>query len=65
MEVLNDKNVANELEDTLDLKSSIISLLALLFTDYQVLFTPQSLILKSRENKENFIMIDKNNFDIL
>lgn len=65
MEVLNDKNVVNELENTLDLKTSIISLLTLLFGDYQVLFTPQSLILKLNNNKEVSVLIDRTNFDIL
>ena len=62
IEVLMDKNVAQEFSNTLDLKNSIKSLLTLLFGDYQVLFTPQSLILNSEENS---LMIDRDNFDIL
>lgn len=65
MEVLMSKEVAQEFENTIDLKNSIISLLTLLFGDYQVLFTPQSLILNFKENREVSIMIDKNNFDLL
>lgn len=65
MEILMDKQVTKELHSTLDLKSSLISLLTLLFGDYQVLFTPQSLILTLRENKEISIMIDRTNFNIL
>ena len=60
-----DKNVAQEFGNTLDLKNSISSLLTLLFGDYQVLFTPQSLILILNNNREVSILIDKNNFDIL
>lgn len=65
IEVLMDKQVAQEFNDTLDLKSSIISLITLLFGDYQVLFTPQSLILKLINNKDVSIIIDRSNFDIL
>lgn len=65
IEVLMDKNVAQEFSNTLDLKNSIRSLLALLFGDYQVLFTPQSLILNSNENKDISVIIDQNNFDIM
>ena len=63
IEVLLDKNVYRELSDTIDLKSSIVSLLTLLFGEYQVLFTPQSLILN--RNGAESIMIDRTNFDIL
>ena len=65
MEVLMDKQVKEELNSKIDLKSSIISLITLFFGDYQVLFTPQSLILNLKENKEVSIIIDKTNFDIL
>ena len=65
MEVLNDKQVAQEFSNTFDLKGIINSLITLLFGDYQVLFTPQSLILILNENKDISIIIDKNNFDIL
>lgn len=65
MEVLNDKQVAQEFSNTFDLKGTISSLLTLLFGDYQVLFTPQSLILILNEDKSISIIIDKNNFDIL
>lgn len=65
MEVLNDKEATKEVESIVDLKSTVISLITLLFGDYQVLFTPQSLVLRSNENKEILITIDKNNFDIL
>ena len=61
MEILNDKQVAQEMNTT-NLKNSIISLITLLFGDYQVLLTPQSLILKSEEVT---IMFDRNNFDLL
>lgn len=64
IEVLMDKNVAKEFNDTIDLKSSIVSLLTLLFGDYQVLFTPQSLILNNKEANVN-IMLDKTNFENL
>jgi hypothetical protein len=36
-----------------------------LFSDYQVLFTPQSLILSLRSDKAVSILLDRNNFDIL
>lgn len=61
MEILNDKQVAKEM-DMINLKNSIISLITLLFGEYQVLLTPQSLILKSEEVT---IMFDRNNFDLL
>ena len=65
MEVLLNKNVAQEFENNVDLKNSIISLLTLLFGDYQVLFTPQSLILTLREDRNISVIIDNSNFDIL
>lgn len=65
MEILMNKQATKELHSTLDLKSSLISLLTLFFGDYQVLFTPQSLVLTFRENKEISVMIDRTNFDIL
>lgn len=61
MEILNDKQVAKEM-DIINLKNSIISLITLLFGEYQVLLTPQSLILKSNDIT---IMFDRNNFDLL
>lgn len=65
MEILMNKQATKELRSTLDLQSSLISLLTLLFGDYQVLFTPQSLILTLHENKEISVIIDRINFDIL
>lgn len=65
MEVLLDKEAAREVENMMSLRNCMISLLTLLFGDYQVLFTPQSLILNSITNKENRIMIDGTNFDSL
>ena len=65
MEILMNKQATEILQSTLDLKSSLISLLTLLFGDYQVLFTPQSLVLNLKENKEISIIIDRTNFDIL
>lgn len=65
MEVLFDKQAVQEMANIIDLKNSIISLLTLLFGDYQVLFTPQSLILTLSDDKDINIMIDRNNFDLL
>lgn len=63
IEVLMDVKVYREFSDTIDLKNSITMLLTLLLGEYQILFTPQSLILRNSDG--NTVMIDKTNFDFL
>ena len=63
MEVLTNKELELQLNKSIDLKSTIVSLLTLLFGEYQILFTPQSLILIP--NQGDNIIIDKNNFEEL
>ena len=65
MEVLLDKQAAQEVENMASLKNCMISLLTLLFGDYQVLLTPQSLILNSLEDTEKRVVIDRSNFEAL
>lgn len=48
--------------ETIDKKFATMQVLQLIFPDYNVLFTPQSLIFQ-KENQN--VMIDNNNFDIL
>ena len=48
--------------ETIDKKFATVQVLQLIFPDYNVLFTPQSLIFQ-RENQN--IMIDDNNFEVL
>lgn len=65
MEVLLDKQAAQEVENMTSLKNCMFSLLTLLFGDYQVLLTPQSLILNSLEDTEKRVVIDHSNFEAL
>ena len=65
MDVLNDKNVAFEFSEQINLKSTLVSLLSLLFVNYHALFTPQSLILMHNEDKSISTLIDATNFEIL
>lgn len=48
-------------KETRDKKDAVMQLLSLLLPDYQVVFTPQSIMLNS---KNGMIIIDENNFEI-
>ena len=48
-------------KESQDKKESVLKVLALLLPDYNVLFTPRSLVL----SKEESITIDENNFEVL
>lgn len=53
--------IINETE-TREKKEAIIAVLSLIFPNYKIIFTPQSLLLRS---EEQMITIDENNFGIL
>lgn len=53
-----------EQQQTSEKKIALITLLSLLFPDYQAVFTPNSILLRNAETKETK-MIDKDNFQFL
>ena len=67
MKVLHDPSVAKELYLSVNLKDCVIQLMTLLFGDYKIFFTPQSIILNRQldENNNQTIMIDDSNFQII
>ena len=48
--------------EAIDKKEAVLQVLPLLFPDYKIIFTPQSLMLQKSENN---IIIDQSNFDAL
>ena len=67
MTVLHDPNVAKELNLSINLKDCVIQLLTLLFGDYRILFTPQSIIFNKMEDNKIIqnVLIDDSNFQVI
>ena len=62
MTILNENMSKYDIE--INLKQEVENLMNLIFPNYQIYFTPQSIILKMKDSK-GFLTIDENNFDTL
>lgn len=49
-------------KETRDKKEAVIQLLSVMLPDYKVIFTPQSIVLMQKDNLQENIIIDENNF---